>query len=326
MDFDLDDVIDGVDSSNKTNDIDNNSVKVFSSLSENTIVPKVGVFLGLDISQNSSGICLYKNSKKFVYNSAVTYDIANPHAEALMRKQLKDDLLEVIDGEELDLVVIEDVFEGYNAEVVRKLYALNTAIDDLIIEGKVKCKEFRRVQNGTWKSWLSVVDTNGEYKGYNDKEKIQRYLEKLGIYDEGEGFQDRLDATGMLLGYFLKGFKVNTKENLKKKALNVSLKDMDFAFEEDSDLIVTYASELSEMEETNVIFINDTKISVKKILEYMSKDISAIFITKEPVRIGLLADKLGLDVIEEGGYFGFWLSDRAQKKYKKRLERLNIDG
>ena len=317
MDFELDDfeIEDAVEDSEE-------KVKEFSELSEETIIPKNGVFLGLDISQNSSGICIYRDGEKFVYNSAVVYEKGNPHAEALIRKQLKEDLLEVINGSELDLIVIEDVFEGSNAEVVRKLYALNTAIDDLIIEGKVKCKEFIRVQNSTWKSWLSVVDTNGEYKGYSDKEKIQGYLSMLGVYEDGEGFQDRLDATGMILGYFLKGNSPEYNENIKKKALKLSFSDIEFDYEPDPDLITMTAA--YDCEEANVIFINDTRISKKKILEYMSEDISAIFITSEPIRLGLLADTLGLNILEDGGYFGFWLSERAQKKYKKRLERLKF--
>lgn len=297
-------------------------IKSFDALSESTIIPKEGNFLGLDISQNSSGICLYKNGEKFVYNSSLVYEIGNPHAEALLRKHLKEDLLEAINGVELDLVVIEDVFEGSNADIVRRLYALNTAIDDLILEGKVVCKKFVRVANGTWKSWLSVVDTQGEYKGYNDKERVQRYLGKLGVFDEGEGFQDRLDATGMVLGYFLSGFKTDKIDKIKKKTLRVSIDDIEFAFEEDPDLVTSSAFYTTE--DTNVIFINDNKLSVKKILDYMSQDISALYITRKPIRIGLLASKFNLDVLDDGGYFGFWLPDKVKKKYKKRLERLNM--
>lgn len=316
MDFDLDEF----DSS--TEDVKDTGIKKFLSVSEDTLIPREGVFLGLDISQNSSGICLYKNGKKSVYNSSVDYDVLNPHAEAFIRKQLKDDLLEVIDGAELDLVVIEDVFEGSNADVVRRLYALNTAIDDLILEGKVVCKNFVRVTNGTWKNWLSVVDTEGTCKGLNDKQRVQMYLATLGVYEEGEGFQDRLDATGMLLGYFLKGKEDKPEKKIKQKSLNININDIDFSFEVDVDLVQMAAG--YDREESHTIFINESKITKKKILEYMSEDISAIFITQEPIRLGLLADTLGLELLEEGGYFGFWLSDKAQKKYKKRLERLKI--
>lgn len=317
MDLDLEDLeLEDEESTNiESNNISNENV-IYQGLSEDTIIPRKGNFLGLDISQNSSGICLYKDGKKYVYNSNVTYDKSNPHAEAFMRKQLKDDLLEVIDGEELDLVVIEDVFEGFNAEVVRKLYALNTAIDDLIIEGQVKCKDFVRVQNGTWKKWLTSINPELNLKGYSDKEKIKKYLSLIGISEDGEGYQDRLDATGMLIGYFLQG-KSDTVIK-KNKSIKVSFNDISYAFELDTDLIVMNAAYTAD--ESKVIYIKDTKISKKLMIDYISKDISAIYVTDVPIRLGFLADTLGLNILENGGYFGFWLSEKAKKKYLKKIK------
>ena len=292
------------------------SILVFETVSEENLVPKIGNFLGLDISQNSSGICLYKNGEKYVYNSSVVYDPNNPHAEAYMRYQLKQDLLEVIGDTELDLIVIEDVFEGYNAEVVRKLYALNTAIDDLILEGKVTCKEFVRVSNGTWKSWLSVVDTKGIYKGYKDKEKVRGILGILGVSEEGDGYQDRLDATGMLLGYFLRG--KNEKPIVKSK-VRVSFNDLEFMYELDADLISSEA--FADREDIGIMRIPDTKFSKKKILEYVNENYFYVYITSEPVRLGLLAETLNLPLLDGKGYFGFWVC-RNVNKYRKLAERL----
>ena len=300
--------------------------KLYTSLSEETIIPRKGNFLGLDISQNSSGICIYRDGVKSLFNSFVVYDKSNPHAESSIRFQLKRDLLEVIGDTELDVVVIEDVFEGSNAEVVRKLYALNTAIDDLILEGKIRCKDFVRVSNNTWKSWLSVVDTNNTYRGYKDKEKIQGYLSMIGITDEGEGFQDRLDATGMLIGYFLKylnGGKDSELNKVKKK-LNISMNDIICDFEPDIDLIKMNAA--YEDEDVNVVIISDTRISKKMILNYISGDISSVYITGNPVRLGLMADTLNLALLRdnEKGYFGFWLSNKSKEKYRKKLDRNGI--
>lgn len=288
---------------------------IYEELSEETVVPRKGNFLGLDISQNSSGVCLYKDGIKSVYNCSLNYDERNPHAEADLRRQLKDDLLSIIDDTKLDLVVIEDVFEGNNPEVARKLYALNTAIDDLILDGKVFCKEFVRVQNGTWKSWLSVVDTEGKYKGFKDKEKIQGYLELLGVSDEGKGFQDRLDATGMLIGYFLKG---SDEPKEKEKKIKVSFKDVICDYEEDDDLVLMNALYTSDVDEREHRYIDDKKITKRKILDYLSSNICTVFITKNPIRLGFLADELDLPVLNNGGYFGFWLSDKSVKKYKSR--------
>lgn len=289
----------------------------YESLSEGSIIPKVGTYLGLDISQNSSGICIYHDGIKKTYNSGVKYDEGSPFAEALMRKELKEDLLTVINDMPLDLVVIEDVFEGNNPEVVRKLYALNTAIDELIIEEKVICKDFVRVQNGVWKKWLSVVDSENKFRGLSDKEKIQGYLGMLGVSDKGEGFQDRLDATGMLLGYFLHlENKVGSSNGAE--VLRVSFNDMEFSYELDDDLVKINAH-YSRGEDIEVIYIDDTKLSKKVILEYIASDVFCVFITANPVHLGFLAKTLGMEVLETGGYFGFWISPRAIKKYKKRV-------
>ena len=286
----------------------------FDKLTEESIIPKTGYFLGLDISQNSSGICLYANGVRNTYNSKVDYDKNDVFAEARMRKQLKQDLLEVINGNELELIVIEDVFEGANAEVVRKLYALNTAIDDLILDGLVVCKDFVRVQNGVWKSWLSVVDSNKDLKGFNDKEKIQGYLKILGIEESGDGFQDRLDATGMVLGYFLNKANGGTVAVEKKKRVN--FKDVSVVYEEDIDLVIMGMAYGNE-ENVNVSYFEGKKISKKLMIDYLTENPDMLFISKDKVNIGLLAEELGLPIYENGGYVGFWIDSNKKKKYIK---------
>ena len=286
----------------------------FDKLTEESIIPKTGYFLGLDISQNSSGICLYANGVRNTYNSKVDYDKNDVFAEARMRKQLKQDLLEVINGNELELIVIEDVFEGANAEVVRKLYALNTAIDDLILDGLVVCKDFVRVQNGVWKSWLSVVDSNKDLKGFNDKEKIQGYLKILGIEESGDGFQDRLDATGMVLGYFLN--KANGGTVVVEKKKRVNFKDVSVVYEEDIDLVIMGMAYGNE-ENVNVGYFEGKKISKKLMTDYLTENPDMLFISKDKVNIGLLAGELGLPIYENGGYVGFWVDGNKKKKYLK---------
>lgn len=286
----------------------------FDKLTEENIIPKTGYFLGLDISQNSSGICLYANGVRNTYNSKVDYDKDDVFAEARMRKQLKEDLLEVINGNELELIVIEDVFEGANAEVVRKLYALNTAIDDLILDGLVVCKDFVRVQNGVWKSWLSVVDSNKDLKGFNDKEKIQGYLKILGIEEYGDGFQDRLDATGMVVGYFLN--KANGGTVVVEKKRRVNFKDVSVVYEEDIDLVIMGMAYGNE-ESVNVRYFEGKKISKKLMTDYLTENPDMLFISKDKVNIGLLAEELGLPIYENGGYVGFWVNGNKKKKYLK---------
>lgn len=286
----------------------------FDKLTEENIIPKIGYFLGLDISQNSSGICLYANGVRNTYNSKVDYDKNDVFAEARMRKQLKQDLLEVINGNGLELIVIEDVFEGANAEVVRKLYALNTAIDDLILDGLVVCKDFVRVQNGVWKSWLSVVDSNKDLKGFNDKEKIQGYLKILGIEESGDGFQDRLDATGMVIGYLLN--KANGGTVVVEKKKRVNFKDISVVYEEDIDLVIMGMAYGNE-ENVNVRYFEGKRISKKLMIDYLTEDPDKLFISKDKVNIGLLAEELGLPIYEKGGYVGFWVDGNKKKKYLK---------
>lgn len=294
--------------------------KEYIKLSEDSVVPKQGNYLGLDISVNSTGICLYRDGIKTTANVALNYQTGDPHAEVLLRRQLKTDLLELIKGLSFEAIVIEDVFEGVNPDTTRKLYALNTAIDELILDEQIECKHFIRVPNTLWKSWLSSVDANGVYKGFNDKQKIQGYLKLLGI-DEGndKGFQDRLDATGMLLGYLIG--KDTNKGNLPKaKSIRVKFDDIMFAYELDTDLIVMQAA--YESEEANVVFIRDKKITKKAIIDYISSDVGTVFITAEPVRLGLLAETLNIELLNTKGYFGFWLSNKMKAKYLKKQQKL----
>lgn len=297
--------------------------KEYDVLSEDSLVPKVGNYLGLDISISSTGICLYKDGIKTTANISLDYKEDNLHAEVLLRRQLKNDLLGLIDGLNFEVIVIEDVFEGINPDTTRKLYALNTAIDELILDGNITCNQFERVPNTLWKSWLSVVDSNGVYKGFKDKQKIQGYLKILGI-EEGEdkGFQDRLDATGMLLGYLLSRNNSNTDISKIKKGIRVKFEDISFAYELDTDLITVQA--YYNDEDINVKMIKDKKVTKKAIIDYISSDINSIFITSEPIRLGLLAQTMDLELLNEKGYFGFWLSEKAKSKYRKKLQKLGL--
>lgn len=294
--------------------------KEYTKLSEDSVVPKQGNYLGLDISVNSTGICLYRDGIKTTANVALNYQAGNPHAEVLLRRQLETDLLELIKGLSFEAIVIEDVFEGVNPDTTRKLYALNTAIDELILDEQIECKHFIRVPNTLWKSWLSSVDANGVYKGFNDKQKIQGYLKLLGI-DEGndKGFQDRLDATGMLLGYLI-GKDTNKGNLTKARSIRVKFDDIMFAYELDTDLIVMQAA--YESEEANVVFIRDKKITKKAIIDYISSDVGTVFITAEPIRLGLLAETLNIELLNTKGYFGFWLNDKMKAKYLKKQQKL----
>lgn len=291
--------------------------KVETRLHVADIIPKQGNYLGLDISKNSTGICLIQNGEKVTGNITLSkelIDIKNSKdwcfQEVLLRRLLKKYLSEVIQGINFDVIIIEDAFSGENPKVVRMLYALNTAIDEMILDGVCTCKEFRRVSNGSWKHWLwKELDKEGVLTGLNDKVKIQRCLSKIGI-DEGtsEGFQDRLDATGMLIGYFLN--KDEILEDDTSSGVKVSWSQLDFAFEIDEFFIYDGREWLHDLP---VVYIKLNKVTKKAILEEVNKAPSCLFITDDLVYLGLMADKLGVENID-GGYLAIWVKKRNRKK------------
>lgn len=285
--------------------------KVFLEVSESTLIPKEQSFLGLDISEHSTGICIYRNGKRQTYNSVLNYNNTSPFKEVLLRRELKSDLSELIGGQEFDVIIIEDAFQGVNPATTRTLYAINTAIDELILDEVVKCKEFIRVQNATWKKWLFTLDSDGKYKGLKDKLKISKCLEDIGIIEEGEGNQDRLDATGMVVGYLL--CRSEAKEVIeRKKRKRVEISDVGMCYVT-SDVELAYAVE--EGIEEKVYLSTKERYSKKKILDYLTDNPEALFISEEPVMLGRIAVELKLPYIDGGGYFAFWVKSSKLYKY-----------
>lgn len=294
------------------------SVSEYRKLSFWGVVPKVGRFLGLDISKNSTGVCLIEDGVKVTGNISLTkemVEIKNSDkwffCETLLRRCLKNDLTELVKGKELDLVIIEDAFSGENPEVSRMLYGLNTAIDELILDGVCSCKTFLRVSNKEWKSWIgNTVDPMNKNKGLNDKVKIQNWLESVGVSEgTSDGFQDRLDATGLILGYFLEKSKVDRKYS---SGLNISWSRLEFAYEVDLQFLFEDNDWLRDLD---IVYLNDERFTKKKILEYVKSNPRSLFISTEPVYLGMLSKYTGVDVsIDGGGYFAFWVKRSARKK------------
>lgn len=290
--------------------------KTFSEITEDTLVPKTGFFLGLDVSEHSAGICIYKNGKRSTYNSVLNFNEKSEYKEVLLRRELKADLLGLISGKHFEAILIEDVYQGVNPYTTRLLYAINTAIDELILDEEVTCKEFLRVQNGTWKSWLYVLDSNGTLKGMKDKLKIQKCLESIGIFEEGEGYQDRLDATGLVIGYLLCRDKASDLVKSKKKK-RVTIEDVRLSYVESSELL---SYEIEDGIDDIVYLKQGERLSKSKILDYLTDQPNTVFISSEPVKLGRLASELKLPYIEGGGYLAFWVKSSKYKKYKENLE------
>lgn len=293
------------------NEIENDRGISFEVPHINNIIPSKGLFLGLDISKNSSGITYIEDGNRITGNARLD-DITGVHKEVLLRRALKEDLRQLVEGKEFDLIVIEDAFVGENAETVRLLFALNTAIDEMILDGICSTKEFIRVPNQMWKSWLCrTIDTQGVTKGLNDKEKIRICLEMIGVVEEGEGYQDRLDSTGLLVSYFLKGKEEVQKGKLDKKR-KVRLSDIDVSYDIDSSYLF-YGRD--EVDRDNIVFLDYRKISKSRVIELLTDNPKSVFVTSEPVLLGNLGIDLGLDIIEGGGYFAFWVKPSKLKKY-----------
>lgn len=288
---------------------------VYEIPTESNIVP-TGVYLGLDISKDSTGVCLYENGVRGTANIKLFADEKSPHFETLLRRNLKDQLAAMlVDNKAFDAIVIEDVFEGVNPETSRTLYALNTAIDELILDGVFTVKEFVRVNNQKWKSWLYWLDAEGKWKGFNDKVKIAEILKSIGITEVGAGYQDRLDATGMLIGYFLQKGK-DPEKVVQPKIEKVHFSDIEFAYEEDVEFIKSYI--YAERENCNLCVLDSVKLSKNWLIDTLSENKGVVFVTSSPVRLGFFGDKLGLGTLDNGGYFAFWLCEKAYLKLKRK--------
>ena len=315
---DIEDILDEVGYEDIGNEQSEGNNLNIEKLSEKNIVPSKGTFLGLDISKTSTGLCLIRDGEKITGNIELNEDLEEikksddwVHSETLLRRRLKKYLSEVVEGVHFDVIVIEDAFSGENPEVTRMLYGLNTAIDEMILDGLCSCDKFIRVNNREWKSWVGKsVDPENKYKGLNDKIKIQYWLRDIGITEgDDKGFQDRLDSTGLLIGYFLQQEKVDQKY-VDGKGINITWSNLDFAYELDTAFIYEGREWLADL---NTVYLNENeRITKKQILKWINKNPDSIFITEKPVFLGFLLKDLGS--LDSGGYFAFWVKKRARKK------------
>lgn len=283
----------------------------YGEVNEFTLVPGTGKLLGLDISETSPGICTYIDSVKDTKNLHIKDDKNSPFREVILRRKLKSALVNLVGGITFDLIIVEDAYEGINPQTTRLLYALNTAIDELILDGLVGCKTFIRANNKEWKKWLFSVDVGGSTRGMSDKDRIAACLAMLGVHEEGKGFQDRLDACGMILGYLLCKDEIDKKQKAKYKK-RIFMSDVVVSYEEDMDLAVEPARGDEGLEK---FLVDDTRWSKEKIIDYLTINPEMVYVTSKPVRLGRLADDLFLPYVDNGGYLAFWIKPNKVKKY-----------
>lgn len=255
-----------------------------------------GSYLGLDISKSSTGFCIISENE--VDWGTIHLDPeTGPHAEALYRRGLREDLLELVHGRHFDCIIIEDVYSGSNPSTTRVLYALNSVIDGLIIDGLVTCTEFVRVQNGTWKSWLSLVEQGTVTRGLNDKAYVKTVLSDMGITASN---QDMLDACGMIAGWIA--------QRDYPGGLDGSSRSHSGALAPLSECRFEYVSNYEDftVDLTDAEIFNGTPRSktVRELLAGAGKGL--IYVTKGRVSIGNDCTKFGVKPLPFGGYLAFW--------------------
>lgn len=277
--------------------------KYETDLTIEDVLPKTGKHLALDVSTTNTGIALWDNGELTWWNSVIETDKQSLHGEALMRRELRSDLESLFSGHHFDTILIEDVFIGINPTGVRYLFALNTVIDDLILDEVITVGDFHRVNNNAWKKWLKISDPSNSIKGWNDKQTIRMLLKNLGVESHGKGDQDRLDATGLLVGYYLK--EGIAEDNLdfrdtSKPGKKIPLKEIQVAYESTKELIEEAIPTGHSVEE----FLG--RVSEKSIRETVTNNPEVVWLTKKQVSLGVIVDKVGVEPIPFGGYVAFW--------------------
>lgn len=255
---------------------------------ENTLKNTMNSGLGLDISKTSTGIALYLDDELTTYQCVIEYDSESNLHWYHMVKALEDDLLSLIQGKHFDIIAIENAIQGQNFDTVRKLILLNSVIDKIIAEGNVTCNYFRRLENTEWKKWLRTLKPGK--KVMQDKAEIEDILDYLGYHlvedyrhekqsvKDKEGYQDKLDAVGVLVGAGLERQKIgDTKIKPKKrKKLRVEV------YKSKEDISINH--NLSELTQINLG--GDLNASVKTFFKELNED-------EEDLKFYMVKDSLG---------------------------------
>lgn len=215
------------------------SLSVVSKPTVESILSQFKSGIGLDISKNSTGVCIWYDNKVENYAIHLKKDRdlnANAFEEEYMRREFRDKLLEVINGREFEYGVVENVFGGENFDTVRKLLALNTVLDGLILDEVVNVEKYFKMSNKEWKKYFrSIYKLGGAPTDKYEIQEIMRYLEfPFFLKHENDskkqkeeiGFQDVLDATGLLVSLSI---RENTElKNDKPSNLTISKLNMKF--------------------------------------------------------------------------------------------------
>lgn len=231
----------------ETDEID--SIDVTTEVEEDYVVKNIksrdmmksfDIALGIDPSQNGSGFVVIDNrgSEQIVTMVAAGVQFEEKDTDPLkyikMQNEFAEDILEVIKETTgttetvFDFVVIEDVLAKHSPQIFKRLVLLNHVIDLLIATGKVKTKEFYRLNNQMWKSKVYEYKIGKHYK--KDKEEIEDILLQLEEpyvvenyhqterWKENNNYRDKLDAYAMILAVQTMTKDERLNKTTKKKA------------------------------------------------------------------------------------------------------------
>ena len=243
------------------------------------------VYLGLDPSRTSTGIVLVHDGIVESWNSSPSTTRTGVMAGVLDKEEIKSDLRMLLNEVKIDVAVVEKVFFGGYISSFIKLVEIMNMTEELIIEGSLQVDKLIRVQNTTWKSWLREFRSqdNAKLNGNQGKEMVNDCLTNMGLIhhiEEGKGWQDRVDAFGMLVGY-----QLQLKESRNKYRFN--LKDMLVE-------MLTGDEWLREKEESSWRYISAGRITSNTLLKELEKNPHKVLLSKEKVSLGFESLHMGV--------------------------------
>lgn len=264
--------------------------------------------ISFDPSKDSSGIVILEE-KQVVFSGSKDLVIkkSDPNRFIHAFNALVSYIEANFSNEEFDLVLAEDIFMGANVDTFRLLSVLNLAIDYCVDKKILKTKEYLKISNKVWKSWLFKGDN---YKGLGDKDRIVKNVEERGYsFIKDKGFQDRYDALGMILGYLNRD--TEQKKEFSKQKSKVKVEDIHFEYFLFLEELLQRMSDLNiDLDSASVI--SSGRLSKKLLLSLMDEFPEEVFYTNKKVSLGFLAEEANLPTIQGGGYCAFWLKDKSK--------------
>lgn len=266
------------------------------SVELNTVVEKPSVIsilsqiksgIALDISKRSTGVCIWYDNQLEIYSIHLQADRdikSNALAEEEMRREFRKRLQEIIKDRNFEYGAVENVFGGENFDTVRKLLALNTVLDGMILDGVVKIQNYYKMSNKEWKRYFrSIYKLGGAPTDKYEIQEIMRYLEYPFFLEhendsekekEELGFQDILDATGILVSLSLR--EKTELGTTKPRHLSISKINMKF-FDCEEDF--EYNNRSRKLQDAEITMLGEyTQRDIEKyIVSRVEEDASKVY-------------------------------------------------